>query len=75
MRFSSHAFAAGNMMRAAHTLGRMIRSRQGAGIANVDPEPLSHVAGEGIDLERDVAAHETFAERGELLPPDPDLDD
>lgn len=28
-----------------------------SGIAAVDPEPLSHVAGEGIDPVRDLAAH------------------
>jgi hypothetical protein len=39
-----------------------------SGIANVDPEPLSHVAGEGIDLDRDVAAHREIADLRERLP-------
>jgi hypothetical protein len=39
-----------------------------SGIANVDPEPLSHVAGEGIDLDRDVAAHREIAEQRERMP-------
>ena len=39
-----------------------------SGIANVDPEPLSHVAGEGIDLDRDIAAHREIAEQRERLP-------
>ena len=39
-----------------------------SGIADVDPEPLSHVAGEGIDLDRDVAAHEEIADLRERLP-------
>ena len=39
-----------------------------SGIADVDPEPISHVAGEGIDLDRDVAAHEEIAELRARLP-------
>jgi hypothetical protein len=39
-----------------------------SGIANVDPEPISHVAGEGIDLEGDVRAHEEIAEQRDRLP-------
>jgi hypothetical protein len=39
-----------------------------SGIAAVDPEPISHVAGEGIDLDRDVAAHERIAEQRNRLP-------
>jgi hypothetical protein len=39
-----------------------------SGIADVDPEPISHVAGEGIDLDRDIAAHEEIAELRERLP-------
>jgi hypothetical protein len=39
-----------------------------SGIANVDPEPISHVAGEGIDLDRDVAAHREIADLRERLP-------
>jgi hypothetical protein len=38
-----------------------------SGIANVDPEPISHVAGEGIDLDRDVAAHREIAEQRQRL--------
>jgi len=72
MKVLSNVIVSGSMMRAAVALKRMVRSREGAGIANVDPEPLSQVAGEGIDLDRDIAAHETFAEQGERLPPDPD---
>ena len=71
MRFLSNVVVSGSMMGAAVALKKMVRSRQGAGIANVDPEPLSQVAGEGIDLDRDIAAHETFADQCERLPPDP----
>jgi hypothetical protein len=39
-----------------------------SGIADVDPEPISHVAGEGIDLERDVAAHREITDLRERLP-------
>jgi hypothetical protein len=39
-----------------------------SGIANVDPEPISHVAGEGIDLDGDVRAHEEIAEQRARLP-------
>ena len=42
-----------------------------SGIADVDPEPLSQVAGEGIDLDRDVDAHETIREQRERLPDPP----
>lgn len=38
-----------------------------SGIAQVDPEPLSHVAGEGIDLDRDVEAT-TRDDPGSRLP-------
>src|SRR5690349_11401623 len=38
-----------------------------SGIADVDPEPISHVAGEGIDLDRDIAAHEEIAEQRDRL--------
>jgi hypothetical protein len=41
-----------------------------SGIADVDPEPLSHVAGEGIDPTRDVAAHEEIAQLRDRLPRD-----
>jgi hypothetical protein len=40
----------------------------GTGIAEVDPVPLSHVAGEGIDLDRDVEAHSEIRELRERLP-------
>jgi hypothetical protein len=39
-----------------------------SGIADVDPEPLSQVAGEGIDLDRDVEAHESIRDLRERLP-------
>jgi hypothetical protein len=39
-----------------------------SGIADVDPEPISQVAGEGIDLDRDVNAHEEIREQRERLP-------
>jgi hypothetical protein len=39
-----------------------------SGIADVDPEPLSHTAGEGIDLDRDVEAHEKIREQRERMP-------
>jgi hypothetical protein len=40
----------------------------GSGIADVDPVPLSHVAGEGIDPVRDTAAREEIALQRERLP-------
>lgn len=40
----------------------------GTGIADVDPVPLTQVAGEGIDLDRDVQAHTEIAEQRERLP-------
>jgi hypothetical protein len=39
-----------------------------SGIANVDPVPLSQIAGEGIDLDRDIAAHQEIPELHERLP-------
>lgn len=39
-----------------------------SGIADVDPEPISHVAGEGIDLDRDIAAHQEITDLRERLP-------
>ena len=39
-----------------------------SGIADVDPVPLSHVAGEGIDPTRDVKAHEDIAALRERMP-------
>lgn len=39
-----------------------------SGIADVDPVHLSHVAGEGIDPTRDVAAHEEIKELRDRLP-------
>lgn len=39
-----------------------------SGLANVDPVPLSQVAGEGIDLDGDVAAHQEIADLRERLP-------
>ena len=39
-----------------------------SGIADVDPVPLSHVAGEGIDPTRDVKAHEDIAALRDRLP-------
>lgn len=69
MKIWTNVVVAGGMLGVAVALKRMIRSRQGAGIANVDPEPLSQVAGEGIDLDRDVSAHEEYAEQGMKLPP------
>jgi len=38
-----------------------------SGIADVDPGPLSHVAGEGIDLDRDVDAQLEIRELRERL--------
>ncbi|HTL35491.1 MAG TPA: hypothetical protein VL326_20325 [Kofleriaceae bacterium] len=38
-----------------------------SGIADVDPEPLSHIAGEGIDLDRDVNAQKDIKEQREKL--------
>lgn len=39
-----------------------------SGIANVDPVPLSQVVGEGIDLDRDIAAHQEIPELHDRLP-------
>jgi hypothetical protein len=39
-----------------------------SGIADVDPEPLSHVAGEGIDPIRDVEAHDSIKAVRERMP-------
>ncbi|HUS29099.1 MAG TPA: hypothetical protein VMZ53_11330 [Kofleriaceae bacterium] len=39
-----------------------------SGIADVDPVPLSHVAGEGIDPDGDVNAHEEIREQRDRLP-------
>lgn len=39
-----------------------------SGMANVDPVPLSQIAGEGIDLDRDIAAHQEIPELHERLP-------
>lgn len=48
--------------------GDMIAVATESGLAEVDPEPISHVAGEGIDLDRDVAAHEELADLRARLP-------
>ena len=39
-----------------------------SGIADVDPQNLSHVAGEGIDLDLDTAAHDVLVEVRERMP-------
>lgn len=39
-----------------------------SGIADVDPLPISHVAGEGIDPVRDIEAHTSIAESRERMP-------
>lgn len=39
-----------------------------SGIADVDPEPLSQVAGEGIDPDRNEDAHESVRSVRERLP-------
>jgi hypothetical protein len=39
-----------------------------AGIANVDPQPLTQIAGEGIDVEATEAAHRDVVEQRERLP-------
>ena len=39
-----------------------------SGISDVDPQNLSHVAGEGIDLDLDTAAHDTLVEVRERMP-------
>jgi hypothetical protein len=38
-----------------------------SGIADVDPGPLSHVAGEGIDLDRNRDAHESITDLRDRL--------
>jgi hypothetical protein len=39
-----------------------------SGIADVDPEPLSHVAGEGIDPDGDLKAHTELRDLRDRLP-------
>jgi hypothetical protein len=39
-----------------------------SGIADVDPQYLSHVAGEGIDLDLDTAAHDVLVEVRDRMP-------
>lgn len=39
-----------------------------SGIADVDPQPISHIAGEGIDLDGDIAAHDALKEVRERMP-------
>ena len=39
-----------------------------SGISDVDPQYLSHVAGEGIDLDLDTAAHDVLVEVRERMP-------
>jgi hypothetical protein len=50
------------------TVGDMVAVATESGIADVDPQPISHVAGEGIDLDRDVAAHEEITELRARIP-------
>lgn len=45
---------------------RVVATR--SGIADVDPQPISHVAGEGIDLERDLEAHESIQSVRDRMP-------
>jgi hypothetical protein len=40
----------------------------GSGIADVDPEPLSNIAGEGIDLDATSRAHRDLRDLRERLP-------
>jgi hypothetical protein len=46
----------------------MIEVATTSGIADVDPEPLSQVAGEGIDPVRDLAAHDDIKALRDRLP-------
>jgi hypothetical protein len=39
-----------------------------SGISDVDPQNLSHVAGEGIDLDLDTAAHDVLVEVRDRMP-------
>ena len=39
-----------------------------SGIADVDPQSISQIAGEGIDLERDRAAHESVKAVRDRMP-------
>lgn len=39
-----------------------------SGISDVDPQYLSHVAGEGIDLDLDTAAHDVLVEVRDRMP-------
>ncbi len=52
----------------APTHDDMIAVATQSGIADVDPEPLSQVVGEGIDPMRDPAAHNEIIELRDRLP-------
>lgn len=39
-----------------------------SGISDVDPQYLGHVAGEGIDLDLDTAAHDVLVEVRDRMP-------
>ena len=39
-----------------------------SGISDVDPQYISHVAGEGIDLDLDTAAHDVLVEVRDRMP-------
>ena len=39
-----------------------------SGIADVDPEPLSQISGEGIDREREGSSHEDHRELRDRMP-------
>ena len=40
----------------------------GMGISSVDPEPLTQISGEGIDLDRNEAAHQDIPAQRARLP-------
>lgn len=48
---------------AVYAMRRRARAKAHAGIADVDPEPLAQVAGEGIDPDATEAAHTDIAEQ------------
>ncbi|NVB80403.1 MAG: hypothetical protein HOV81_18570 [Kofleriaceae bacterium] len=45
---------------------RVVATR--SGIADVDPQSISHVAGEGIDLDRDLEAHDSIKAVRDRMP-------
>jgi hypothetical protein len=66
---TSGAILARRMRRAGTDLAAAAReAARGAGIAEVDPEPMTQIAGEGIDLDADRRAHREVRALRQRLP-------